>query len=96
MDSTDWGIEDPVPGFPLQGWLFVQGCWAWGKVLTWHVQRSHDDLHWVTVLWSYTGVTIAPWGQKGWSISMEGMTPVKKDEVIEPWMIHEQPTMEPT
>ena len=82
MYNYGWGVGDPR----MRGWLFVQGCFAWGVVLSWHVQRQCGILHRVTVLWKWdtTGT-----GQNGWSISVEALTPVEPQEQILGWMIHE-------
>ena len=47
MLNDGWGVADDV----MKGWLWVQGCWEWGIVLTWHVQLLSGRLHWMTCLW---------------------------------------------
>ena len=83
MYNYGWGVGDPR----MRGWLFVQGCFAWGVVLSWHVQRQFGILNWVTVLWKpepFLGM-----GSNGWCTSVEKVTPVEEGEEILDWMIHE-------
>ena len=40
----------------MQGWVYQQGEWSWGSVLTWHVTDLGDQYHghdyvWACYLW---------------------------------------------
>ena len=83
MENRGWSMGGPK----MQGWLWVQGCWQWGKVLTWHVERVGPDLRWVCTLWKWDEHGV---GHNGWVLSDEGTLPCVADEEIEPWMVHDE------
>ena len=35
------------------GWIYVQGCWSWGNVLTWHAEMYEGENYWVCYLWKW-------------------------------------------
>ena len=73
-----------------QGWVYTQGSWWDGVVLTWHVE--YEDLwfcNWVAAVWT-------PWDEwpedelpEEWSSAVVQITKVPAGEV-EAWMIHYQ------
>ena len=81
----------------MRGWLFQQGKWDWGVVITWHVVVDHplwtmlddDDLYeptycWVAYLWKLNP------DQKPPTWHHEGVLDTDKEVwAVEDWMVHE-------
>ena len=72
-------------GDNLAGWLWQEGDWSWGSVLTWHVTDLGYNWHvWSCYLWVWS------W-EHGWlyeKIDVEIMDVKPMDVAWNPWMEH--------
>ena len=57
ISSMGWQYCYGSPGTSpmLTGWLYVNGNWSWGVVLTWHAERIYHVDSWVCLLWQWNG-----------------------------------------
>ena len=78
------------------GWLWVQGCWTWGLVLTWRVVESQEPgpkYWWLGELWTYEEDYPEcgdwKWDKDNWKV--EEMCWYFAFDTIEPWMVAPKP-----
>ena len=71
----------------VNGWLYVQGCFQWGVVLTWHVQKmiftEPGSLVWVCLLWRKDEAG-------SWKVSLQKQERIPTEDICKypDWMIH--------
>ena len=73
----------------VQGWVYQQGDWSWGSVLTWHVTDLGDQYHghyyvWVCYLWVQNE-------DEGWwyrKVNVPIMEVEPQELYRKPWMEH--------
>ena len=78
----------------LAGWLWQEGEWHWGALLTWHVvdldpdEYAHD-FAWVCNLWLWG------WGDGVYSIWNTYKLPIEhiavQPSAVQQWMVHSGP-----
>ena len=49
LGRWQWLGGDEIPT-ELNGWVYTQGFWSWGMVMTWHIEL-HKELHWWVGNW---------------------------------------------
>ena len=64
----------------VQGWLFVQGPWSWGLVVTWHIEEVLDQPYWVGLQWQWRF-------SDEWEIS-HFVSMSEQRRHVEDWMVH--------
>ena len=80
LGRWQWLAGDGVPA-ELNGWVYTQGCWSWGMVITWHIEL-HIGLHWwVGTFWCWNKHTYA------WDTALV-VTFEEDPRMIEDWMVH--------
>ena len=76
-------------GDDLQGWLYQQGDWRWGSVLTWHVidlepDNYDHDYAWSCHLWLWS----FDLGWRIYKLNTEHIAVRPCDVAWNPWMEH--------
>ena len=73
----------------MQGWVYQQGDWSWGSVLTWHVTDLGDqcqghDYVWSCYLWVWN------WYEGWWyrKVNVPLMDVEPAELCWKPWMEH--------
>ena len=74
----------------LQGWVYQEGDWSWGCVLTWHVTDlgdeygSQHDYVWTCYMWVYN------WYQGWWyrKVNVPIFDAAPEEICWRPWMEH--------
>ena len=86
--NEDWGSME------MHGWLYVQGFWSDGVVLTWHVELHN----WNALMMEYSSVWVCylwQWSvlEEDWIMSWLRNVEVWSDGIhgyiVQPWMLHE-------
>ena len=81
LGRWQWLDKHGVPA-GLNGWVYTQGCWSWGMVITWHIEL-HIGLHWwVGTFWCWNKHTQA------WDTHLAVTFIDPGPRMIEDWMVH--------
>ena len=87
MDEQPWLDREDHPC--LLGWLFVQGWFDSGAVLSWHVQRSSalnpGTLHWECWVWQQ-GTAVS---STTWRAYLLRTVDIDQPDRVKQWQIHE-------
>jgi len=79
----------------LEGWLWQEGEWHWGALLTWHVvdldpDEDDHDFAWVCNLWLWEWG--AHWGMRTWNIYRLPIEHIAvQPSAVQQWMVHPGP-----
>ena len=88
LGRWQWLAGDGVPAeltdgviVNLNGWVYTQGCWSWGMVITWHIEL-HIGMHWwIGTFWCWNKHTYA-------SDTALVVTFEEDPTMIADWMVH--------
>ena len=87
-----WFYNSEYGDAHMRGWLFRQGSWSWGCVITWHIvdlgvlDSILWTLHvpqyfWTAYLWKWSSGT-------GWQCDLLLSDGSVQRSDVEPWMVH--------
>ena len=80
-DGVPAELTDGVPA-NLNGWVYTQGCWSWGMVITWQIEIVIGDYWWVGNFWCWNK------HKEAWDVAQ--LVSFKEDpEVTADWMVHD-------
>jgi len=78
-----WQFNNAYGGSEMRGWLWVQGYWSWGAVLTWHaVDIAGLGFYWVCYSWHWNNMRMV------WDYNLLVSDGSVQPKDVEPWMVH--------
>ena len=78
-----WQWNEDYGDTSMHGWLYVQGNWTWGIVVTWHIAPAFGTLYWVGTAWVWKNMPVGVYWKH------EDMVGLQCNWHVEPWMVHE-------
>ena len=80
LGRWQWLGGDGMPA-ELNGWVYTQGCWSWGMVITWHIEIHIGRYWWVGIFWCWNK------HKKAWDTAQ--LVSFQEDpRMIADWMVH--------
>jgi len=83
-----WQYNGTYGGAEMRGWLWVEGSWKWGAVLTWHLQKV-DGFDWVYDWVCYCWEWNFRWDSEGWDCKFLLCVEEPQAMTMPYWMVHE-------
>jgi len=77
-----WQYNETYGGEEMRGWLYVQGNWSWGSVLTWHVVDI-GGYWWMCHCWWWSSMF------QCWRHDFVVSDGTLQPNIVEDWMVHD-------